>query len=204
MFLIEKLEFWIQLNNMSFLGHRAGSNVAKTVVEIYLDYCCPFSKKAYFTMVKDVVPYFNENHKDTLQFVFRHQVQPWHPQSSYTHEAGLAVERVDSSKFFDFSSVLFENQEMFNDANTLNKTRAEIYNSLADLAESVGVDKSKFLELLKLTDGGNSVTPDMKWFLKVSRQNSIHVSPTVLVNGLIDNSASSSWTLDNWKELLLK
>ena len=50
---------------------------------------------------------------------------------------------------------------------------------------------------------GNSVTNDLKWHIKYYRHNHIHVSPTVLVNGLIDNDIGSSWTLDQWKKLIL-
>ena len=191
---------------MSFPGHKLGSANARYVVELWLDYCCPFSRKAYDTMIKRVIPHFEENHPGVLQFVLRHQVQPWHPQSTLTHEAALAVESIDSSKFFEFSSLVFDNQESFNDENTFNKTRQELYNTLADLASRVGVDKAKFLDLLKFSqnNGGTGVTPDLKWFVKVSRQNSIHVSPTALVNGLIDNSISSSWDVEKWKEHLLK
>jgi protein-disulfide isomerase len=45
-----------------------------------------------------------------VQVIFRQQVQPWHPTSTLLHEAALAVERVDKSRFWDFSDVLFERQ----------------------------------------------------------------------------------------------
>ena len=57
---------------------------------------------------------------------------------------------------------------------------------------------------MNLVHGGTGVTNDLKYYLKISRQNSIHVSPTVLINGLIDNEVSSSWTLEQWQEKIEK
>jgi hypothetical protein len=42
--------------------------------------------------------------------IFRQQVQPWHASSTIVHEAAIAVEKVDTRKFFEFSDVLFEHQ----------------------------------------------------------------------------------------------
>ena len=49
---------------------------------------------------------------------------------------------------------------------------------------------------------GNAVTNTLKWYIKYTRQNGIHVSPSVVFDGITDNSVSSSWTLDQWKEYL--
>lgn len=48
---------------------------------------------------------------------------------------------------------------------------------------------------------GNAVTQNMKWEIKSSRQLSMHVSPTTMLNGLMYDT-SSSWTLEQWRELL--
>ena len=40
--------------------------------------------------------------------------------------------------------------------------------------------------------------------VKFSRQNGIHVSPTVLWDGLVANEISSSWGEKEWKEFLEK
>lgn len=191
------------LRPMIYKGHKLGSDSAEVVIESYLDYTCPFSRKGYERLVNDVVPHY-EKMPGKVQFIFRHQVQPWHPQSTLLHEAALAVEKVDPSKFFEFSGKLFQEQDSFNDQNTANKSRLQIYAELADIAESTGVDKDKFAECLNLVHGGTGVTNDLKYYLKISRQNSIHVSPTVLINGLIDNEVSSSWTLEQWQEKIEK
>jgi hypothetical protein len=66
-----------------------------------------------------------------------------------THEAGLAVERVNPSKFWQFSIALFANQTRFYDSSTATETRLDMYKRLAKLAEeSVGVKAEEVLKHL--------------------------------------------------------
>ena len=66
-----------------------------------------------------------------------------------THEAGLAVERVDPSKFWDYSVALFANQTKYYDSSTATETRLDMYKRLAQLAEeSVGVKAEEVLKHL--------------------------------------------------------
>jgi hypothetical protein len=89
-----------------------------------------------------------------------------------------------------------------------NKTRRETAEQLAKLAESsVGVSSDKVLELLtngtgEAKNAGNKVTNDLKMWIRVGRQNGIHVSPTLVLDGVRDDNVSSSWDLKQWKEYL--
>lgn len=193
----------------SHIGHTMGGSRcgAKAHIEVYLDYTCPFSAKAYFMLFNKVSPHYG----DKLAVTFYHQVQSWHPQSAYCHEAALAVTAVaGQDAFWKFSNALMENQADYFDTVTYDLTRRQIYEKLADLAATVGVDKAKVLEALELdkkaiADGaqnpGNSVTQSMKWEMKASRQMSMHVSPTTTLNGIVYDT-SSGWTLEQWTELL--
>jgi hypothetical protein len=98
----------------------------------------------------------------------------------------------------------------FFDLNTYDKSRQQIYNELSILASTVGIPSDSVLGLLaRIKDGsflntGNAVTDAFKIHLRLARQNAIHVSPTCLFNGLIENSISSGWNLDEWMEYLGK
>ena len=66
-----------------------------------------------------------------------------------THEAALAVEKVDSSKFWPFTLALYANQTRYYDSSTGNETRLDMYKRLAKLAEeSVGVKAEDVLKYL--------------------------------------------------------
>ncbi|KAJ3133176.1 hypothetical protein HK100_004587 [Physocladia obscura] len=183
---------------------------ATNKIEAFLDYTCPFSKRFFDRVYNDVIPWADQEHPGKFAFQFRHQVQPWHPQSTLLHEAAIAVQQIDPSKFLPFSSKLFAVvADRWFDNLAYEKSRSEIYGELATFAEeSVGIPREQVLSLLrrKIVEGskntGNEVTNVLKLHVRISRQNAIHVSPTVLFNGLIDNNVSSGWDLEQWKAYL--
>ncbi|MCJ1310897.1 hypothetical protein MMC25_004565 [Agyrium rufum] len=182
-------------------------------LEFYLDYVCPFSAKMFKTLYSSVFPLAEKKYASKVQFIFRQQIQPWHPSSTLVHEAGAAVLRISPSKFYDFSAALFDQQNEYFDVNVVNEARNETYKRLASLAGSVGVDEGKIFDMLKISDKpgedgslniGNQVTNDVKQMVKANRLTGVHVTPTVLFNGIVEGSISSSFAAENWEEWLEK
>ncbi|KFY33923.1 hypothetical protein V494_07209 [Pseudogymnoascus sp. VKM F-4513 (FW-928)] len=174
-----------------------------------------FSKKQFETIYEKVFPIIKSKYTGRINVVFRQQVQPWHPSSTLVHEAGVAALRLDPATFWAYSAVLFKHQTEFFDVNVVNETRNQTYRRLAKLYGALGAsgpgthqsDEEKLYELLAVGDKageggalniGNKVTDDLKLLIKLGRQTGIHVSPTVLWDGLVDNSISSSWTPEQW------
>lgn len=208
-----------------FAGHRlqladpspstAGVPPSPHTIELYLDYVCPFSAKLFNTLTTAVVPLIRAHDAwaGNLTIIFRQQVQPWHPSSTLVHEAGLAVLRLAPAKFWDFSQRLFAEQKTYFDVNVVNETRNATYRRLADLAGTVeGVDADEVYRLLAIPetpgeDGslnlGNGVTNDLKLVTKMNRLIGVHVTPTVVFDGVLQD-VSSGWGVDEWKEWLTK
>ena len=145
-------------------------------VELYLDYVCPFSAKMFNTVYTSVLPNLSKKYPSKVQFLFRQQIQPWHPSSTLVHEAGAAVLRLAPDNFWPFSKALFEKQAEYFDVNVVNETRNNTYKRLATLAASVGLDEGKVYSLLEIPDKasddgslnvGNQVTNDVKQMVKV-------------------------------------
>jgi protein-disulfide isomerase len=179
-----------------------------------LDYVCPFSAKMFKTIYETPLrKTLLEKYSDRVVTVFRQQIQPWHPSSTLVHEAAYAVQKVDSSKFWDFSQKLFAQQKDFFDVSLVNETRNATYKRLAKIAGSVGVDEGKVYGLLEISDkpgedgalnSGNGVTDDVKVQVKANRLIGVHVTPTVVFDGVVNNEISSSWTAEQWEEWLEK
>ncbi|KAG0638616.1 thioredoxin-like protein [Tuber brumale] len=196
-----------------FAAHVLGS-VAHPVhtLELYLDYVCPYSAKLFKRVYNDVKPIIDSKFPNKVQIIFRQQVQPWHPSSTLTHEAALAVEQVDPSSFWKYSAAIFKNQVDFFDVNVVNETRNATYKRLSALATPLGVDEQKIYKLLAVADkpvdgaynSGNQVTNDLKLHVKAARLVGVHVSPTVIFDGIVDNSISSGWDVAQWEEWLVK
>ena len=129
------------------------------------------------TVYTSVFPLVQQKYANKVQFIFRPQIQPWHPSSTLVHEAGTAVLRINPNKFWDFSSALFAQQKDFFDVSVVNETRNHTYKRLAKIAAGVGVDEKAVYELLEVSDkpakdgqlnSGNGVTDDVKLMVKVS------------------------------------
>ncbi|KIJ13303.1 hypothetical protein PAXINDRAFT_170586 [Paxillus involutus ATCC 200175] len=187
----------------------AGKHDAPHTLDIFLDYVCPFSTKLSRTIDIVLKPWLDKGGKyhGRVKLIMRLQVQPWHASSTFTHEAGIAVARVSPEHFWAYSRKLFENQGDFFDIPTSTLTPLQIREKLAGLAEGLIPDNKvdEFKELLKLKstpNGGVAVTDDLKYTIKFSRQNGIHVSPTALWDGLVANEISSSWGEAEWSKFL--
>ncbi|KAL8932405.1 MAG: hypothetical protein Q9216_006854 [Gyalolechia sp. 2 TL-2023] len=167
----------------------------------------------FLTLSTSILPILPQSYPQKLQFIFRQQIQPWHPSSTLCHEAAAAVLRLAPEKFWEYSKTLFEHQKEFFDVNVVKETRNETYRRLAKLAGEIGVEEGKMYELLEVGDKpgedgglnvGNGVTDDLKVMVKVNRLMGVHVTPTVLFNGVVENSISSSFTGQQWQEWLDK
>lgn len=171
-------------------------------VELFLDLCCPFSKRMFETLNGGIV----QKYEGKVDFIVHSVAQPWHAQSSYMHEASLAVfELAGPAKFWEYVTAVFANQEAFFDDAVFDKTRKEVYQSLADLAVGAGVEPAKVMQRLELTGTGNAgsaVTQRFKWATKLHRVRGVHVTPTVFLNGLEAGIVGSGWTPAEWSDFL--
>ncbi|KAI8959819.1 hypothetical protein F5Y11DRAFT_331887 [Daldinia sp. FL1419] len=193
----------------------SGVPPAVHTLELFLDYVCPFSAKQFKTFYHSVVPLIKSNLKwaGNLQIIFRQQIQPWHPSSTLVHEAGVGVLQLAPDRYWDFSDALFKAQLEYFDEPVVNETRNDTYRRLAKLAGTVGVDEQQLYNLLAVPDKvpegsigntGNKVTNDLKLQIRYGRLVGVHVSPTVIYDGIVANDISSSWTKEQWQEWLTK
>ena len=156
-------------------------------IEVFLDMVCPFSKKMFNTLANS-----------DLQFVFRHQVQPWHPQSSYLHYSVMLVNKFNPEFLFKALQVLFESQDSFFDAQVQDLSPIQLYSRVADILNKNGIPFD--IKNLSVGEGntGSVLVPDMKYHMRFTRQLGVHTSPTVFIDGLEDSKISSSWAVDQW------
>jgi hypothetical protein len=97
--------------------------------------------------------------------------------------------------------------------NVVNETRNQTYTRLSKIGAKVGVNESEMLKLLWISDKpgedgslntGNGVTNDLKVLVKMNRMQGVHVTPTVVFNGVVENGISSSFSGQQWEEWLEK
>ena len=100
----------------------------------------------------------------------------------------------------------------------MNESRNETYRRLAKIAydstlQEIGIAEKDVYSLLEIPDHpaadgslnvGNAVTNDLKLLVKMARLVGVHVSPTVITDGVVAGEISSGWTADQWLEYLKK
>lgn len=92
----------------------------------------------------------------------------------------------------------------------VDEPRNQTYKRLAQLAKtSAGLDEGEVYKLLEIKGGearnqGNAVTVDVKVVTKMARLVGVHVTPTVVFNGVVAGEISSGMTAEQWAEWLGK
>jgi len=169
------------------------------VVEVFLDAMCPFSGKMLRTMMDTVMPKLGQN----MKLIVYNYVQTWHFSSVILAKAAIAAGQVCPDKYFPAFRALVDVREAYLEEACCGKTYCQIMEELGSVVEGVGIDKQKFMERADVkSEKHTDVVNEVKLHTKYGRQNSIHVTPTVIINGLIDPAISSSWGLPEWEERL--
>lgn len=127
-------------------------------------------------------------------------VQVWHPQSFWLAQATAAVELVQGPDAWNtFTSHLYQHQSEYVDDRVADASPRQFYVMMAKEAHAVtGIQESDFMH--QITSG--AATAAIKVHTRYGRQNGLHSSPTFLLNGLVHPAASSSWTLQEWKQVI--
>ncbi|WVQ68891.1 uncharacterized protein L199_007100 [Kwoniella botswanensis] len=198
--------------SLSFLRQGTGGQI----LDIYLDPLCPYSAKITRSLTANVLPLIKKGGKyeGKLSVVTRLYPQPFHYYGPFHVEALIVFGRLYPDLFWDYLTAIFETQtEYFNQPSTTftpSEARDKLTHLATDLLEKkhkVDGPKSKLfgeirekLENKGSPNGGTEATDDIKYLVKVGRQNGIHVTPTALLDGLKDDSVSSSWGKEEWEK----
>ena len=167
------------------LGH------GPTELEIFLEPTCPFSKRA-FEKLDDLMKLVGE---DRLTIKIRFVSQPWHLFSGIVTRAILAASATEGGRDLGFAAMRavyahredFEFEEHHSGPN-MDRTPNEI---IAKLSQLIGVDLSKAWTY-------PAVGEALRWHTRYARQNGVHVSPTFLVNRIVNGTMSSGQSVEEW------
>ena len=160
------------------------------------------------TVFRSLIPALElKNLIGSIQFLWQSVPQPWHAQSCCMHDAIMAASILDVGKAAIYIFNVFDKQTEFFDDHTKNLSRIQIYEKLVAIGGKSNYDVSSLSELLSLNDvtgndGLGVVTQHLKWAVKYHRMRSVHVTPTVFINGIEAPDISSGWRDNEWLEKL--
>jgi hypothetical protein len=167
------------------------------VFEAFLEPTCPFSVRA-FNKLDDLLSQAGE---DRITVKIRLQSQPWHMYSGVIVRCILAASTLPGGKQTAkavMAAVAAHREEFEFDHHcggpNMDATPNDI---IARIENYSGVAVAKAFAIPDLDR-------EVKWHCKYARQNGIHVSPTFMIDGLVQAEMSSRDAVADWAARLLK
>ncbi|MFC3059775.1 DsbA family protein [Paenirhodobacter populi] len=166
------------------------------IFEMFLEPTCPFSVRAFGKM--DAL--LDQAGPDRITVRLRMQSQPWHMFSPVVVRCVLAASMLDGGRE-NAKAVLaavaahreeFEFEKHCKGPN-MDATPNQIIARIEDYAGLKLAEAFEFPEL----------EAAIKWHAKYARQNGIHVSPTFMIDGLVQPDIGSGDPVESWVEKLL-
>ena len=167
------------------------------VFEVFLEPTCPFSVKA-FGKLDDLLAQAGE---DRIAVKIRLQSQPWHMYSGVIVRCILAASTLQGGKEAAkavMAAVAAHRQELEFDHHCSGPNLDATPNDV--IARIEGYIGAKLSEAFAIRD----LDREIKWHCKYARQNGIHVSPTFMIDGLVQADMSSGDAVGDWASRLLK
>lgn len=167
------------------------------VLEVFLEPTCPFSVKA-FGKLDDLLAQAGE---DRVTVKIRLQSQPWHMYSGVIVRCIVAASTLEGGKKAAkavMAAVAAHREEFEFERHcsgpNLDATPKDI------IARIEGYSGEKLAQAFAIPD----LDREIKWHSKYARQNGIHVSPTFMVDGLVQTDMTSGDAVSDWVSRLLK
>ena len=166
------------------------------VFEVFLEPTCPFSIRA-FGKLDGLLAQAGE---DRITIKIRLQSQPWHMYSGVIVRCVVAASTLQRGKAAAkavLAAVAAHREEFEFDHHcrgpNMDATPSDI------IARIEGYSGMGLKEAFGLPD----LDREIKWHCRYARQNGIHVSPTFMIDGLVQTGMSSGDAVTDWASRLL-
>ena len=161
------------------------------IFEVFLEPTCPFSVRA-FSKLDDLL---DEAGEERITIKVRLQSQPWHMYSGpdrTLHSGRLDFEGGKTAAKSVMAAVAAHRKEFEFDRHCSGPNLDATPNDIIRRIERYsGV---KVAEAFTIPD----LDREIKWHCRYARQNGIHVSPTFMVDGLVQHDMSSGDPVADW------
>ncbi|HKY85464.1 MAG TPA: thioredoxin [Pseudorhodoplanes sp.] len=161
------------------------------VFEVFLEPTCPFSAKVFAKLDETLAAVGPDN----VSIKIRLHAQPWHLFSGVIVRCVIAASTLQTGKEAAkkvLAAVMARRGEFEPAAHcsgpVMKDTPADI---IARIEKYSGLSLAEAFVLPKLDH-------EMKWHAKYARQNGIHVSPTFMIDGVVQPDMSSGDSVSDW------
>jgi protein-disulfide isomerase len=163
---------------------------------MFLEPTCPYSNKA-FGKIKELLAAAGD---DKITVKVRLQSQPWHLYSGVIVRAILAASTLDDGRdaaWRVMDAVAAHRDEFEFDRHCTGANRTATPNDIiARIERYSGINVSAAFDIPNLDKA-------IKWHCRYARQNGVHVSPTFMIDGLVQPDLSSGDAVSVWAQRLV-
>jgi protein-disulfide isomerase len=164
--------------------------------EVFLEPTCPFSVRAFGKLDELLA----EAGKDRITIKLRLQSQPWHMYSGVVTRCVIAASTLPAGKEAAkavLSAVGAHREEFEFDHHAGGANMKATPDDI--IARIEGYSGLKLAAAFAIPN----LDREIKWHCKYARQNGIHVSPTFMIDGVVQPNISSGDKVSDWAKHLL-
>ncbi|PSN18118.1 glutathione reductase [filamentous cyanobacterium CCP5] len=177
-------------------GYRLGSRDASLQLEVFLDLECPFSKKAWPTMLA----LMNQSDGLTMGITAHPYVLCDHRQSWDVTKALVAIAGDDPLRGWRLIGHFYQHQQAFNSDACDGKTRQDLFGSIEDMAVKFDPDLANADLIKQIRADSGPIANRAKASIRYGIDRGVWSTPTFLVNGSEVPGMESSATLKDWQD----
>lgn len=166
------------------------------VFEVFLEPTCPFSARAFGKLDQLLA----EAGPDKITIKLRLQSQPWHMYSGVVTRCVIAASTLQAGKEAAkavLAAVAAHREEFEFERHAGGPNMRATPDDI--IARIEGYSGLKLAAAFAIPN----LDREIKWHCKYARQNGIHVSPTFMINGVVQPNISSGDAVADWAKHLL-
>ncbi|MBX5158190.1 MULTISPECIES: thioredoxin domain-containing protein [unclassified Rhizobium] len=166
------------------------------IFEIFLEPTCPYSVRAFNKL--DAL--LSQAGEDKVTVKIRLQSQPWHMYSGVLVRCIIAASTLEGGKDTArkvMAAIAAHREEFEFDHHAGGANMDVTPNQIIERLEGYSGVR------LKDAFATPNLDREIKWHCKYARQNGIHVSPTFMIDGLVQADMSSGDEVDTWVKKVL-
>ncbi|PSN12376.1 glutathione reductase [filamentous cyanobacterium CCT1] len=179
-------------------GFRLGSGDAPAQIEVFIDLECPFSKKAWPTVLAVASHYQGESVGITAHPI----VLCDHRQSWDLTKAVVAIAGNDPQRAWQFMSHLYQHQADYAQDAFDHKTRQDLWQLIEDLVAKFDPALSDSDLAQQISDEEGALASRAKASVRYAIGRGVWSTPTIFVNGSPVPELESSSTLSDWQAII--
>ncbi|MGB3201605.1 MAG: thioredoxin domain-containing protein [Nodosilinea sp.] len=179
-------------------GFRLGAGNAPVQVEVFVDLECPFSKKAWPTVMAIANHYQGNRVGITAHLI----VLCDHRQSWDLAKAVVAIAADNPQRAWQFIDHLYQHQADYGQEAFNAKTRQDLWQLIADLAAKFDPALADSGLAQQISDEEATVASRAKASVRYAINRGVWSTPTVFINGSPVPDLESSSTLSDWQGVI--